>query len=194
MKKSTLAIALLSVSAAATAGPFGLEMGTPLAELNKQMRLTPGKPALYSTTSVPKAHPDFDDYRLVVTPAHGLCKIIAFTKVISTSVYGTELVSKFSGIESALATKYGNSKRYDHLRNGSIWNEQRDWMMGLRKKERTLTSYWTNEGRELPDNVQAIELDAVAINTEQAMVKLVYEFKNSDQCVDWIKSQKDSAL
>lgn len=194
MKNSALAAVLLSVSVAATAGPFGLDMGTPLSELNKQMKLKPEKPALYSTPSVPKAHPDFDDYRLVVTPTHGLCKIIAWSKVISTSVYGTELVSKFSDLESALATKYGNPNRFDYLRNGSIWNEQRDWMMGLHKKERTLKSYWTNEDRELPDSVQAIGLEAMAISTEQAVVKLGYEFKNSDQCIDWIKSQKDSAL
>lgn len=194
MKHSTFAAVLLTVSVAATAGPFGLGMGTPLAELNKQIKLKPEKPALYSTPSVPKEHPDFDDYRLVVTPVHGLCKIIAWSKVISTSVYGTELVSKFSDLENALTTKYGNPKRYDFLREGSIWNERRDWMMGLRKKERTLTSYWTNEDRELPDNVQAIELEAMAISTEQAMIKLGYEFKNSDQCVDWIRSQKDSAL
>lgn len=194
MKNLTLAVFLISISAAATAGPFGLNMGTSLTELSKQMKLKPEKLALYSTSSVPKAHSDFNDYRLVITPAHGLCKIIAWSKVISTSVYGTELVNKFSSLESALTTKYGNPKQYDILRNGSIWNEQRDWMMGLRKKERILKSYWTNEGRELPDSVQAIELEAMAINTERAVVSLVYEFKNSDQCVDWIKSQKDSAL
>ncbi len=194
MKNSSLAAVLFSVSIAATAGPFGLDMGTPLSELNKQMKLKPEKPALYSTPSVPKTHPDFDDYRLVVTPVHGLCKIIAWSKVISTSVYGTELVSKFSDVERALTTKYGNPKRYDFLRSGSMWNEQRDWMMGLHKKERTLASYWTNEGRELPDSIQAIELDAIAIGGGEAMVKLSYEFKNSDQCVDWIKSRKDSAL
>lgn len=194
MKNLTLAAVLLSVSVAATAGPFGLDMGTPLAELNKQMKLKPETPAVYSTPSVPKAHPEFDSYALVVTPTHGLCKIVAGSKAISTSVYGAELVRTFSDFESALATKYGNPKRYDFLRNGSIWKEPREWMMGLLKKERTLESYWTNEDRELPDSVKAIQLQAHALSKEQAYVTLVYEFKNLVQCDGWIKSQKDSAL
>ncbi len=196
MKKSILIFvsALLAISTTTYAGPFGLDMGTPLAELNKLMKLKLEKTALYSTPSVPKPHPDFDDYRLVVTPNHGLCKVIAWSRIISTSVYGTELVNKFSDVESALNAKYGASKRYDFLRSGSIWNEPRDWTMGLLKKERTLTSYWTNEAHELPENVETIELQAMAIGTEQAMIRLGYEFKNSSQCIDWIKSQKDSSL
>ncbi len=194
MKNSMIAAVLLIATIEAKAGPFGLDMGTPLAELNKQMTLKLEKSGFYSTPSVPKAHPDFDDYRLIVTPVHGLCKIVAFSKSISTSIYGTELVSKFSELESALTTKYGNSKRYDFLRQGSIWNEPRDWMMGLRKKERTLASFWTSENRELPDNVHTIKLEAFAIGTDKAMLNLGYEFKNSNSCIDWIKSQKDSAL
>ena len=68
------------------------------------------------------------------------------------------------------------------------------WMMGLRKKERTLASFWTSENRELPDNVHTIKLEAFAIGTDKAMLNLGYEFKNSNSCIDWIKSQKDSAL
>jgi hypothetical protein len=194
MKNSMLVTVLLIFSTAVQAGPFGLDMGTPLADLKRQMKLKLVKPAYYSTHSVPKSHPDFNEYRLLVTPAHGLCKIVAWSKVVSTSVYGTELVSKFSALESALTTKYGNPTQYDFLREGSIWSERRDWMMGLHKSERTLKSYWTNEDRELPENVQAIELEAMAISIEQATVKLAYEFKNADDCVDWIKSQKNSAL
>lgn len=194
MKDSILIAALLAISIPAQAGPFGLDMGTPLVELNKQMKLKLVSTGGYSTPSVPKGHPYFDDYRLVVAPDQGLCKIIAYSIVISTSVYGTELVDKFSDLESALTTKYGKPEKLDYLKSGSIWKEPRDWMIGLLKKERTLTSYWPHKGRELPESIQSIKLDAMAISTEGAMIALIYQFKNFKQCSDRIKSQRDSAL
>lgn len=194
MKDSILIAALLAISIPAQAGPFGLDMGTPLVELNKQMKLKLEITGVYSTPSVPKGHLDFGGYQLIVTPAQGLCKIVAYSQVISTSVYGTELASKFSSLESALSSKYGKPKKFDFLKGGSIWKEPRDWMAGLLKKERILSSYWLIKNLELPDSIRIIQLEAVAISREEARIELLYEFKNFDQCRDWIKSQIDSAL
>lgn len=194
MRKFMVLFVSFSVSMSAHSGPLGLEMGTPLAELKKAMKLNLEKPYLYSTPTVPKSHPDFNDYRLLVTPTHGLCKITAWSKDISTSVYGTELTSKYSSLEEALTTKYGIPKRYDYLRSGSIWNEPRDWMMALLKKERILGAFWDGKGRDWPDNLHSVDLQAVALGTEHATIRLSYEFKNSVQCIDWVKSQKDSTL
>lgn len=194
MKRSMLLFFLFPISIAAYAGPFGLTMGASLAELNKQIKLKPESLAVYSAPSLPNPHPDFDDYRLVITPDHGLCKVIAWSRLIETSVYGTQAASKFTSIEEALTTKYGNPKRLDFLMSGSIWNEQRDWMMGLLKKERTLMSYWTNKEHELPDKVSTVMLETIALDKERALVHLIYEFKNSSQCTNWIKSQKGLAL
>ncbi len=185
----------LSISAtSAVAGPFGLDMGMPYDVLSKSMKLKQVKPFLYSTPSLPKGHSDFDDYRLLVTPKHGLCKVIAWSKSISTSVYGEGLSDKFEKIESAISQKYGQGKKFDFLRSGSIWNEQRDWMMGLRKNERTLAEFWTDESSELPDNIHVIALKAHAAGTEAGLIELGYEFKNSNECIDWIKSQENSSL
>ncbi|MHB9100883.1 MAG: hypothetical protein ACYC2E_05160 [Sulfuricella sp.] len=178
-----------------SSGPLGLEMGTSLAELEKQMKLTPVSPGLYSTPTVPKTHSDFEDYMLVITPAHGLCKIHAWSAPINTSVYGSELISKFQSLEEALTSKYGTSKRFDYLRSGSIWHEPRYWMMALKKKERTLKTFWTEEtGSRNSDNLSEIMLEAQAISTENALVLISYQFKNMSQCSSWIKSQKNSAL
>lgn len=194
MKDSILIAALLAISIPAQAGPFGLDMGTPLVELNKQMKLKLEITGVYSTPSVPKGHLDFGGYQLIVTPAQGLCKIVAYSQVISTSVYGTELASKFSSLESALSSKYGKPKKFDFLKGGSIWKEPRDWMAGLLKKERMLVSYWTMKDSDLPEGIQEIQLKAVAISTEEARVTLGYEFKNFDQCSVSLKAQIDSPL
>ena len=111
---------LVSVSTTSTmAGPLGLDMGMPYDSLNKSMKLKQVKPFLYSTPSLPKGHSDFDDYRLLITPKHGLCKVIAWSKAIQTSVYGEGLRDKFEKIESAISQKYGQGKKYDFLRSGT---------------------------------------------------------------------------
>lgn len=55
-----------------------------------------GKPAETSRSATP-----FEAYTLVITPQHGPCKIVAIGHTIETSVYGTELSSKFESIEEA---------------------------------------------------------------------------------------------
>lgn len=194
MKIIALATALISFSALSIAGPFGLEMGSSLTDLKKQIPLKPENTGLYTTQSVPTPHPDFQSYNLIISPNHGLCKIIALSKNISTSIYGSELINKFSNIESALTNKYGTPQKFDHLRHGSLWKEPRDWMMGLLKRERTLSSFWSNDKQTLPDHLQAISIEARAASTELAGLILTYEFTNTDQCLDWIKSQKNSGL
>lgn len=178
----------------AIAGPLGLDMGMSYEDLLKSVKLKQVKPFLYSTASLPKGHSDFNDYRLLITPKHGLCKVIAWSKPIPTNVYGDGLRDKFEKLESAVSQKYGSGKKYDFLRSGSIWNESRDWMMGLQKDERTLTAYWTNDMSELPDNINAIALTAHALHTEVGLIELGYEFKNSSECIDWMKSQENSSL
>ncbi len=186
---------LVSISATSSiAGPLGLDMGMPYDTLVKSMKLKQIKPFLYGTPSLPKGHSDFDDYRLLITPQHGLCKVVALSKAIPTSVFGEELKDKFEKIESAISQKYGQGKRYDFLRSGSIWSEPRDWMMGLRKNERTLAEFWTGDTSQLPDNIHVIALKTHATSTEDGLIELGYEFKNSNDCIEWIKSQENSSL
>ncbi|WP_157353556.1 hypothetical protein [Aromatoleum toluclasticum] len=186
---------LVNISATgAIAGPLGLDMGMSYDILSKNIKLKQVKPFLYSTPSLQKDHSDFDDYQLLITPKHGLCKVVAWSKAIPTSVYGEGLKDKFEKIETAISQKYGQGKKFDLLRSGSIWNEQRDWMMGLRKNERTLAEFWTDDSSELPDNIHIIALKAHAAGTETGLIELGYEFKNSSECIDWIKSQENSSL
>jgi hypothetical protein len=195
MKYAILFIFLLPISTVTHGGPFGLEMGTSLAELSKKMILKPEESmGMYTTSSVPNTHPDFDNYVLIITPSHGLCMVMAYSREIETSVFGIELIGKFTGIEEVISKKYGKPTRYDFLRDGSVWNESRDWTMGLLKKERVLRSVWKANGEELPDSVTRVELSPLVFSTEAAELMIKYEFKNTYECAGWIKSQSNSAL
>jgi len=194
MKSIAVAALTISFHTLCAAGPLGLEMGTPLGKLQSKMKLKVETPHLYSTPALPDGHPDFNDYRLLVTPEHGLCKMGGYTPPIRTSIYGEELLSAFDRYFNVLTTKYGTAKRYDFLRPGSIWNESKDWMTALRKNERVLVAYWTDNELTLPDNLSVISVKALANSTESGMIVISYEFKNANDCIDWIRSKKDSKL
>ena len=193
MKKLVITTALLA-SGIAQAGPFGLDMGTPLTVLRKQLPLKPeGRVYAYWSPTVPKPHESFDTFMFLVTPGQGLCLIRAAGKDVRTSVYGTELKTQFETVSSALKSRYGKpSSDFNFLKAGSIWNEPRDWMTALHNKERTLAQFWTGEG--LPDDLAAVSLEAVADDTRTGWVVLEYQFKNAIECIEERGAKKNSSL
>lgn len=193
MNRAAVLVVALLVSVGAMAGPFGLEMGTSIDELRKSMTLKESSTYTYEVESgIPQKHPDFYGYKLVVTPEHGLCKIVALAGPIKSSVYGTELRSSFQSIEEALSAKYGAPKKLDRLRTGSIWDEPKDWMIGLNKGERSLFSIWSLPGT--PDSLSDVVLEAKAVRVDQGGLILMYEFTNAKACLALLKNQKNSAL
>jgi hypothetical protein len=148
-----------------------------------------GKKGFFKAARVPKPHSAFESYTLAISPKQGLCKVVAIGVDIRTSVYGAELVSQFDAIEQMVTEKYGRAQRHDFLRSGSIWNEPRDWMMGLLKKERALTTFWTREEiPALPPALGAIELEANALSSEKGYLILSFEFANFDVCSAELKT------
>lgn len=195
MKILLTLLLLVPLHVAAETGPFGLEQGMKLEEIQKFSKLRMVQPHVYSTADVPLGHPAFEDYRLVITPQHGLCKVVAWTDDISSSAYGDSVKAKFESLFEALSSKYGNSKRFDFLRSGSIWDDAKDWMMSLAKGERHLVAYWDREeGSNLPDSINAIKLGTHGLDSRSAMIELGYEFRINSECSSWIKSKENSSL
>lgn len=81
------------------------------------------------------------------------------------------------------------------MKPGSIWNEPKDWMMGLFKKQRVLIADWSIEkGSSLPDDIERIALRAVAHSTEEAIISVNYGGKNHVSCLAEVKAKHDEAL
>jgi len=176
------------------AGPFGSEMGMSLSEMRKIGNIeNTERPFIYRSKSMTNGYPDAEVYTFIITPKSGLCKISVATKNISTSSFGTELNSKFNEIKSALSEKYGNATNdYDFLKSGSIWKERNDWMMALLKKERILTSYWTE--KELIDNIKSISVEAVALKSDTGYISFGYEYNNLSECMIELRSNQNKNM
>jgi len=195
MFKKIAPIFVFVFSGITLAGPLGLEKGMSLDDLKKQGAFTPTNAVhVYTSKSLLRGHPDAELYSAIVSPTLGLCKIVVATKDINTNSYGTDLIGEFNEIKVALSNKYGNSKDYDFLRSGSIWNESRDWMMGLAKKDRTLSSFWTTPENSMPDSIKAISLEAISLGGSKGFIRFGYEFDNISQCLEEMKAKSNANL
>lgn len=194
MKKLLLLAGFLLCAGTAWSGPFGLSKGMSVEQVRALGPLEPSKttPYAYAAKSLRDGHDAFEAYSFLITPEDGLCKVTAIGKDVKTSVYGDELKRAFTGLADALAEKYGRpSNQYDFLRSGSMWNEPKDFMMGLVRKERTLSWYWMGG---LPDELQSIAIEARGISASAGFISLSYEFQGSDACVDKATSRRNRNL
>jgi len=179
--KNTVLVFMCLFANSVFAGPFGLDMGYQFEKLDRGKEISPN---YFLVNSVPKPNRFFETYAVEATPEAGVCFIKALSNDINTSVYGEGLRSEFKKMAGMIANKYGlPTKEVDRLTDGSIWDEPRDYMMSLKKRERTLWSMWgTSEGADLPNNIASIFLMAQARKTNVALLTLEYQFNNGDDC------------
>lgn len=197
-KLRTIIVAAAFLAAfSAIAGPLGLDKGMTLDELKKQGAfVSAGQPFFYTAKTITSGHLDFESYTVILTPEQGLCKIQAVSKDIETNGFGTELEKRYDSLIEAISGKYGTpGKNFNFLRAGSIWNEPQYWMMGLLKKDRTLTAFWSKpENKNLPDSLESIHVETSPRSGSKGYLKLVYEFNNVKECLAVLKAKTNSNL
>jgi hypothetical protein len=180
-------------SGLAIAGPFGLYMGMPRSEFKGKLEEI--RPHIYRTKDVPKKHSAFNYYILRFGPNTGLYYIKAVGSDISTNRYGKEVREAFDAMETKLKKIYGQNQRLDFLMSDSIWNEPRDWMSGLYKKERVLSANWEKEtGAALKDDLKTVFLAAHAASRTVGFLVIEYIFMNQEASEAEIGAMEDDAL
>jgi hypothetical protein len=189
-----LAAVAIATALSAHAGPLGLEMGTPLKKLRAKVQLTPEGRNEYRARSLPGGHPDFAAYRLLISPVHGLCKVTAWTRPVRTGPRGLEIRHRFDQLREALTSRYGAGRRYDLLREGSLWGNRQDWMVALQRNERRLYAVWTDEMTELDGKVSQVKLRVDPVGTDKARLQLGFEFRNVNECVQGVKDKQARRL
>jgi hypothetical protein len=192
MKKQIIPVALILtiLTHGLFAGPFGLEMGMTIDEIDTNA--TEISPGVYKLSKVPKPHSAFESYIVQVGPQSGLGWLKAIGKDIQTSVYGSSLKSEFEDLKSKIEKVYGTGVTRDTLLPGSIWDEPKDFMMALRKKERLLFTAW--EKPKNSDNIVQVGLIASATGTDYGYLSLEYSFENEEKVEQEISALEDDAF
>lgn len=179
-------------------GPFGVQMG-----LTKQQVLDatgaqalPDRPFTYVASTAPRGHIDFPNYAYTIGNQAGLCSIVGLGDEFDTDSFGNAVRGRFASLEDALTKKYGEpTSTNKSLASGSIWNEPRDWIMGLAKGERSYRVEWTaSAAHPLPDHLVLIRLGARAPRSDRGALGIWYQFENEPACDKEVAAARDASL
>lgn len=166
---------------AATAGPFGVDMGMPLDELGTPV--TEISAGMFHFEKLPKSHPAFEGYIVQATPNQGVCWIKAIGVDIATSEDGTEFVAAFEEMRAKLQRTYGMHDVTRLLDEDSIWSEPEDFMAGILADERLYVAHWSDDyGSDLEAPLIQVGLMAEATNNVTGYYTVEYYFENHELC------------
>lgn len=162
---------------------FGITMGTKLENLSeyKPVQVEPG---VYYLSSAPKPNSFFDEYRVILSPSYGVCKVMAFTPTKNVDAAGEALQKEFHELESTLKGVFGNFSNFDFLKVGSKREKPGDWMISLAEGDRNLASVWNRPEKSImPPTLSILALQAQAENASEGYMLLTYEFNNFQDCI-----------
>jgi hypothetical protein len=177
------AVATVSAQGAVSA-PFGIRMGAAKSELTIAAEPNPW---MVKLASVPRPHPDMETYIVQVTPKAGVCFVKAVGKTLTTNADGADMRTVFNDLKTQLEGVYGPGQVHDRLSPGSIWNEPRDYMMGMVKGERTLMVVWSGQ---LGPGLERVGLIMKGLSRESAYAVVEYYFTNYESCEAEAKALK----
>lgn len=186
--------ALVSISL--FAGPFGLEMGMSVKQVNSvaNSRVELLEDDIYELTP-PKTNNMFETYVVAIHPEYGVYVIRAIGIDIETNKYGYELKDAYEQVASGVQGKYGEYGEIDALLPGSIWNEPQDWMMGLYEEERFLLAEWSRDkGSTLPKDIESIYLVPKALSPSIGYIVLEYYSFDYNKIEEEEKARQDSVF
>ncbi len=179
---------------------LGFSSGMTLEEVTKVVGINnikqKGTDGIYMVTKEVTQTNPFEKLSLLISKDFGLIRIIAFTNIKDTNIYGDTLVSDFSDINDMLNKKYEKGVKLSSLKEGSIWDEPKDFTNALLKKERVLGWYWLEEveKNQKYKDLESIGLDVWMISQTRYYLSLKYELKNYGLFVHVFKSIKEKEM
>lgn len=185
----------LVLPAPTNVGPFGIYKGMTWAELQ------PYKPMLnsgwaFELDSVPIPHELFINHVVLLSKETGVCKIISSSDIVTSLENGEGLRVKFDSVKQGLVEKYGPvTSTINMIKTESLFKAPKDWMLSLKSEERIYKAYWVQEEKnQFPNGIDAIQLEAKAINLNHGILILSYDFDNASECHKAWNAEKNNAL
>lgn len=162
-------------------GPFGLDMGLSLDDVEQVCKIEHMESDLYEITP-PETNDMFEAYYVRIDKEYGIYWMRAISDDIVTNDNGTGLKLVFENIVESLGNKYGKYERTDRNSN-HLFDDPQYFMYTLGEGSRELSAVWAKKHRsQLPDDIAGIGLAALAENSfsEIGYVILEYRFSNTD--------------
>lgn len=171
-----LAVGFTSSIAGANDGPFGFSMGaTPSVYGCNPLNIA----GMYECATAPKPHSSFETYVVQSSAETGICFVKGVGRNVTSNSYGTSIRAETDELAKQISVRYGEPQLFDDLLPGSIWDEPRDWLVSLVKKERRYTYKWESTPEE---HVNEIYLAALAIDDDTTYPVAEFYLANYQDC------------
>jgi hypothetical protein len=148
--------------------PFGIKFYSPLESLEV---LEDIGQAQYMVAA-PRPHPRFETYSVQATPSLGVVMVKGFSPSVENDAFGRLVRSLRQELEAQASKRYGLGKSVDFLLPGSIWTDDRDYVMSITQNERKAGTIWERPSVNLPDDIEAIILDVNGKSNHAARIGL----------------------
>jgi len=185
MKKGILLLLMSLVVLSLVAGPFGIKDGAKKEEID----IVSEEDGII-IINVPKPHSMFTTYIAKFDQNDKIIRIVAGSEPTTLSVYGTEIKRKYQIVKESLEKKYNESESYNYLKQGSIWNEPKDFSIALFKREYIIYSFWDFDQGE----IVSIWLRIAMLNRNDGMIVLTYDLKGSKEFSEEKNTEDESRL
>ena len=154
--------------------PFGIEMGSPVSNLDVVQDLGHGK----YYVNPPKLHPQFATYIVEASPTYGVVWVKGIGPELLNDSYGNSVRAAVDKVSAQLATRYGVGSKNDIAYPDGLWTEEsRDWT--VLQGERFYSYIWQRpDATGLPDDLVAIYIGAGAVDANTTNVVIEYSSIN----------------
>ncbi|ESQ93283.1 hypothetical protein ABAC460_00860 [Asticcacaulis sp. AC460] len=180
-KALMIAAATILMSAnAALAGPFGIEMGTRLKDLQVQQVIGVSGLVKEALVTVPQPDPEFELYMVSVSETAGVCNILAVGVTYKDDHDGQKVMAAFDRLSRALAETYGMPMdSQNELKAGAVWKDDADFAASVLHEERDVYMMWLGSRKPGAENILNIMLAVQASSESETQLVLKYDFKNA---------------
>lgn len=150
--------------------PFGIEFYSPIESLEVLEDIGPSQ----YMVAAPRPHPSFETYVVQATPSLGVVLVKGVSPSVENDAFGRCVRSLRQELEAQVSKRYGLGKSMDFLLPGSIWTDDRDYVMSLTQNERKVGTIWERPSVDLPGDIEAVFLDVNGKDNDTARVGLTY--------------------
>lgn len=178
---------------APTDGPFGVVIGSDVSLLEG---CSDSGDDVFICTKLPKIHSAFGLYAVKASPSQGICWVKAAGNPQRDDSHGLKTQVAVTEIAEQVALTYGaHTSHVDRLSGNSIWTESNDWMMAVKRGDRTYRYHWNPEQGFKPKNrVTEIFAYAEAYDSSSGTVMLEFYGDNYEACTKELSDAKASAF
>ena len=193
MKKILLIALFMIISAMLFAGPFGMEYGWSLNELEAsgaEVMVFNGDSRITACFISPtKPHPDLDSYAAYIDSEYGIYMIRAISETLDNEYDLRELYER---LKEQLSSVYGEPFETDEIYPGNLWKYSWDFIRSIYYGERILASTWYPEMAE--GAARDISLYINAYDEYSASITLEYTSQDYQAVWDAYNASATSVL